>query len=56
MINWDYLLLAVVCTDVFVLIAFGCCSLSDHIPAKVLLIFAGVMLVGFYALISYLNK
>lgn len=56
MINWTYLLLVIVCASVIELIAFGLCSLFGFMSTKRILIFAGVVLVGFYALISYLNK
>lgn len=56
MINWTYLLLVIVCASVIELIAFGLCSLFGFMPTKVLLIFAGVTLVGFYALFCYMDE
>lgn len=56
MINWTYLLLVIVCASVIELIVFGLCSLFGFTPTKCILIFAGVVLVGFYALFYYMDE
>ena len=56
MINWTYLLLVIACASVIELIAFGLCSLFGFTSPKVLLIFAGTVLVGFYALFCYMDE
>lgn len=56
MINWTYLLLVIVYASVIELIAFGLYSIFGFMTTKGLLIFAGVVLVGFYALFRYMDE
>ena len=56
MINWTYLLLVIVCASVIELIAFGLCSLFGYMSTTGILIFAGTVLVGFYALFCYMDE